>query len=155
MKVHHTLSAGFVAMLVAACSATTPTTGQQAAATPPAGPAAPVKPAAAGPDSLQVLFAANSSDLSSSGTDVVEHAARLFREGNPVIMTIAGHSDAEGAELPNLVLSAKRAETVKAAMVARGIPADRLEAVAYGVAEPAVPNNPTASENRRVVITWR
>jgi outer membrane protein OmpA-like peptidoglycan-associated protein len=44
---------------------------------------------------------------------------------------------------------------VKDALVARGIPADRLELVAYGVAEPAVPADPTAAENRRVVISWR
>jgi OOP family OmpA-OmpF porin len=158
MKVHHALASGLIGMLAVAC-ATTPPAAQDAASTPPPAPqaaAAPAKPAApAAPDSLQVLFDADSATLSASGNDVIDHAARLFREGNPVLMTVAGHSDGEGAELPNLILSARRAAMVKQALVARGIPAQRLEMVALGVAEPAVPANPTAPENRRVVITWR
>jgi outer membrane protein OmpA-like peptidoglycan-associated protein len=158
MQVHHSLASVLFVMLAAGCAATAPTT-QETAAAPAATPAGPAKPAAApaaaAPDSLQVLFDENSSSLSTSADGVVDHAARLFREGNPVVMTVSGHSDLQGAEYANLILSAKRAAAVKAALVARGIPAQRLEVVAYGVAEPAEPNNPTAPENRRVVITWR
>jgi OOP family OmpA-OmpF porin len=121
---------------------------------PPQTAAAAPKPAA-GPDSLQVLFEADSATLSSAADGVVDHAARLFREGNPVVMTVAGHSDASGSEFGNLILSAKRAAAVKDALVARGIPAQRLELEALGTADPAVPADGTSPENRRVVITWR
>jgi outer membrane protein OmpA-like peptidoglycan-associated protein len=156
MKVHHALACVLIASIAAACAATTPA-GQDAASTPPATAAtASAKPAApAAADSLQVLFDVDSAALSGSGNDVIDHAARLFREGNPVVMTVAGHADGDGAELPNLILSARRAAAVKQALVARGIPGDRLELVALGVAEPAVTANPTAPQNRRVVITWR
>jgi outer membrane protein OmpA-like peptidoglycan-associated protein len=156
MKVHPSLAPGLIVMLVAAC-ATPPSTTPQASATPPATQVAatPAKPAAAAADSLQILFGVDSASLSPAAGEVIDHAARLFREGNPVVMTVAGHSDRDGAELANLLLSGRRAAVVKDALVARGIPADRLELVAYGVAEPAVPANPTAAENRRVVISWR
>jgi outer membrane protein OmpA-like peptidoglycan-associated protein len=158
MKVHHAVASGLIGMLAVAC-ATPPPAGQDPASTPPPAPVAAAAvakpPAPAAADSLQVLFDFDSATLSASGNDVIDHAARLFREGNPVVMTVAGHSDGAGEELPNLILSARRAATVKEALVARGIPGQRLELVALGVAEPAVPTNPTAPENRRVVITWR
>jgi OOP family OmpA-OmpF porin len=152
MKVHTSLASGLIALLVAGCANQTPTT-QQAVAPPPA--PTPAVPAKASADSLQILFAVDSSTLSPAADAVIDHAARLFREGNPVVMTVAGHTDRDGAELANLFLSGRRAAVVKEALVARGIPADRLELVAYGIAEPAVPANPSAPENRRVVISWR
>lgn len=155
MRVHHLLTAGVGLLLMAGC-ASQPSSSEASAAPAPAPAATPAKaPAPAGADSLVVLFPVDSAALSGAADGTVDHAARLFREGNPVVMTVTGYSDAQGQEFANLILSAQRAATVKAALVARGIPATRLEMVAYGVAEPAVQNNPTAPENRRVVITWR
>jgi|SRR5580698_6035073 outer membrane protein OmpA-like peptidoglycan-associated protein len=55
---------------------------------------------------------------------------------------IEGHSDNAGANEPNLSLPLHRAETVRMALVARGVDPVRSEAVAYG------PDNPlSASEN--------
>lgn len=155
MKVHSLLASGLLSILAAGC--TNPPATTHASAAPPAPPpATPANsPAPASADSLQILFAADSSALSPAADSVVDQAARLFREGNPVVMTVAGHTDRDGSELANLFLSGRRAAAVKEALVARGIPADRLELVAYGIAEPAVPANPTAPENRRVVISWR
>jgi outer membrane protein OmpA-like peptidoglycan-associated protein len=151
MQVHLSLSSLLIVVGLTAC-ATQPPAAQQAASAPqPA--AAPAKPA--GPDSLQVMFDADSATLSPAAGGVIDHAARLFREGNPVVMTVTGHADRSGEEFANLILSAKRAASVKDAMVARGIPAQRLELVADGTADPAVPNDPVAPDNRRVVITWR
>ena len=112
-------------------------------------------PAPASPESLVVTFNSASAVLAPAGVAVVDHAARLFREGNPIVMTVSGHSDARGAEYPNLLLSARRAEVVKQALVARGIPGTRLQVRALGISEPAITANPSAEENRRVVITWR
>ena len=156
MQVHRSLTSGWIVLLAAGCATSPPPAQQASSAPPPAAQpaAAPAKPAA-GADSLQVLFDVNSAALSPAADGVIDHAARLFREGNPVVMTVAGHSDRDGSELGNLILSAKRAATVKQALVARGIPDRRLELLAFGVTEPAMPDNPTAPDNRRVVITWR
>ena len=160
MRVHHLIFVGMGLLTVAGCTqpqssaeATAPPAVAAAQPSPAATPAKP--PAAPGQDSLVVLFPVASASLSDTADGTIDHAARLFREGNPVVMTVTGFADPRGGELPNLILSAQRAATVKAALVAHGIPAQRLEMVAYGVTEPAVHDNPAAAENRRVVITWR
>jgi outer membrane protein OmpA-like peptidoglycan-associated protein len=64
---------------------------------------------------------------------------------------IEGHTDNVGGESSNLKLSQKRAESVKAYLVSKGIAEDRLEAVGYGLTRP-VASNRTAkgrAQNRR------
>ena len=64
---------------------------------------------------------------------------------------IEGHTDSVGGESFNLKLSQKRAEAVKAYLVAKGIADDRLEAAGYGLTRP-IASNRTAkgrAQNRR------
>jgi len=70
-------------------------------------------------------------------------------------MFVAGHSDSNGGEYPNLVLSAQRALATKQALVERGIPAERLQMRAMGASLPINANEALPEDNRRVVITWR
>ena len=81
-------------------------------------------------------------------------AARLFRDVRPVSMFSVGYSDAVGDEFNNLLLSARRARTVKAALIARGIPANQILLRAYGQSDPIDRAHPDAPENRRVLVTW-
>ena len=82
-------------------------------------------------------------------------AARLFRDASPTVMFVSGHSDTLGDEYGNVLLSAQRAQAVKQALVARGIPAGKLLLQALGTSEPINSANPASPENRSVVITWR
>jgi len=107
------------------------------------------------PSDLQLFFDTGSSALSADSNQKLDQAARLYREGNPLVMFVAGHSDQDGAEYPNLVLSGERAQVTKQALVARGIPADRLQLQALGSSLPTDPAAPMPDNNRRVVITWR
>jgi len=65
---------------------------------------------------------------------------------------IEGHTDSDGGDLYNLKLSQSRAESVRAALVERGIDADRLLAVGFGEQQPIVPNDSedNKARNRRV-----
>ena len=64
--------------------------------------------------------------------------------GKNVRLQILGHASAEGPPALNLRLSRQRAEAVRAALIARGLPADALEAV--GTGRPRFPNATTDEE---------
>ena len=89
--------------------------------------------------------------LSPRANSQLDGASRLYRDARPEVMIISGHSDKTGREFANLVLSARRADVVKKALVDRGIPAERLQIVAIGQAEPVA----NVSPSRSAVVTWR
>lgn len=138
-----------LSMTLAACAQPQPSTVANGAA-----PAASAKPSSA-PTDVQLFFDDGSTALSQESDRKLDGAARLYREGNPVVMFVSGHADQNGGEYQNLLLSGERARTVKQALVARGIPADRLQMRAMGTSLPSDPNAPLPENNRRVVITWR
>lgn len=69
---------------------------------------------------------------------------------------IGGHTDATGGEAANLTLSLDRAEAVRAALVARGVPEAGLTAQGYGATEPVAGNDTEAGRaaNRRTAVRW-
>ena len=145
----------------AACSSTT--AGPNAAATtavPPAPPpvSQPTVTAEAGAvvsNKVDVTFPAGGATLTPEAEQKLDLAARLYRDAHPVLMFTTGYTDRSGDEYQNVLLSARRAEAVKRALVARGIPAERLLIQALGESELANASDPESPENRRVVITWR
>ena len=68
---------------------------------------------------------------------------------------IEGHTDNVGSVKYNQMLSEKRALAVKKYLVAKGISADRLRAVGYGMSKPIATNESEAgrAKNRRVEMT--
>ncbi|MEM9302913.1 MAG: OmpA family protein [Pseudomonadota bacterium] len=78
-----------------------------------------------------------------------------FIEGYPDRrVSIEGHTDSTGSEAFNLTLSQQRAEAVRDALVDRGIPTRRLEAVGLGEEFPIAGNDTEVGrrQNRRVEI---
>jgi outer membrane protein OmpA-like peptidoglycan-associated protein len=69
-------------------------------------------------------------------------------------VTIEGHTDSIGGARPNQTLSERRAEAVRARLVAAGIAAARLKAVGYGAARPRETNSTIEgrARNRRVEL---
>jgi OOP family OmpA-OmpF porin len=139
------------ALLLCAC-ATHPET---AATTPPPAPAGPPSVTPPGPERLIFGFGYASGELSPQAEGMLDQAGRLYRDGNPTMMTVSGHADATGDEYLNLILSARRAGAVKRGLVARGIPANKLELQAFGSSPPLVVPDPNSPENRAAVVTWR
>lgn len=64
---------------------------------------------------------------------------------------VGGHTDAAGDPATNQALSQARAQAVVAALVAKGVPADRLTARGYGSSQPAMEGRSAAADaaNRR------
>jgi outer membrane protein OmpA-like peptidoglycan-associated protein len=108
-------------------------------------------------DSLKVYFESGSARIGDDQGDTLDQAARLFRDGSPIVMIVAGGADTVGAPDRNLDLSVRRAQAVVDGLVARGIPADRLQLLGRGNSELAVetPAGVDSRENRSVEITWR
>ena len=134
----------------------------EAAPAAAAGQAAAPKEAAPGesakaPSSLVVYFALGSATIDDEGKAKLDQAGRLYRDGQPILMTLTGAADKTGKPTPNLLLSQRRANAVFDGLVARGIPPGRFEVVAKGETEPVVPTADGVAErrNRQVEITWR
>ena len=82
--------------------------------------------------------------------------AEIARRPVPDVLVI-GHTDTVGSDAFNDTLSRQRAEVVRAALLARGIAADKVVAIGRGKREPVVPTGDNVAEprNRRVEIQVR
>lgn len=106
---------------------------------------------------LSIRFPTGAASVPADGTSTLDEAARLFRAGNPIVMIVTGGADTVGDPQMNLALSVARAQSVADGLVARGIPADRLQVLGRGTTElPVDTDTGTAEEANRVVeISWR
>lgn len=108
-------------------------------------------------DGITILFATGSSRLNEDQRDELDRAARLFRDGNPVVMVVTGTADTVGDPLTNLDLSISRARAVANGLVDRGIPVERLQVLGQGNSElPETTDDEVSNaKNRSAQITWR
>lgn len=69
---------------------------------------------------------------------------------------IGGHTDSTGSDEANLALSLARAEAVREALIARGVPAEGLSARGYGATQPVADNETEEGRaaNRRTAVRW-
>jgi len=99
-------------------------------------------------------FAVNSSTLRSGLYNELDRVAQILTAYPQTTILVAGHTDSTGSEEYNMTLSQKRADSVKNALVQRGVAAQRINAVGYGESQP-VGDNETEfgrQQNRRVEV---
>jgi outer membrane protein OmpA-like peptidoglycan-associated protein len=105
--------------------------------------------------SVSVQFDYNSDRLGTAAIPAVEEIGKALASpklSNGAFM-VAGHTDGKGSDEYNQQLSERRAESVKAYLVAHyPIPASNLIAVGYGKSKLKNVNDPLSAENRRVQI---
>src|SRR5690606_344836 len=77
-----------------------------------------------------------------------------YIQSNNLKFYVVGHTDSQGKLDYNLDLSNRRAKAVADALIARGIPKDRIEARGVGPLAPAATNDDEEgrAKNRRVVL---
>lgn len=103
---------------------------------------------------LQVYFDNDSGKLKPESTAELERVVAFMQAVPTAAGELQGHTDSVGKDSYNLALSQKRAESVKAWMVDKGIDPSRITAKGYGESQP-VASNDTAegrAENRRVLF---
>lgn len=85
-----------------------------------------------------ILFEPGSPDLSGSAGAVLDTIARQLGQFDGVSVTVEGHTDSDGSDDANLLLSQLRADAVVAALVERGLPATIFTAEGFGSQQPIV-----------------
>jgi OOP family OmpA-OmpF porin len=115
---------------------------------------APPPMQAVSPNQYVVLFDFDKSNINKAGQAVIEQALADAQKMGNVSISATGHADRAGSEDYNMALSLRRADSVREALIAGGISADKITVAGRGESEPAVPTPDGVKEqaNRRVVI---
>lgn len=103
---------------------------------------------------LYINFDTDKAALRPDATPVVDEIAKLLQADPSLRLSIDGHTDATGTAERNRALSKERAEAVRAALLAKGIAAERLSAQGFGPDKPLADNGSEEgrAKNRRVEL---
>jgi OmpA-OmpF porin, OOP family len=102
-------------------------------------------------------FDTGSEKLRPESQAMLDNIAVILKRYPDVRINVAGYTDNVGSPDKNLQLSQKRANTVVAELVQRGVPADCLTAAGYGEENPIADNSTAVgrASNRRVSLDIR
>lgn len=120
-----------------------------------AGPALAAQPARRA--SFTLYFVEGKDEFTDESKQVVETVfAEIAKRPLPDVVVV-GHTDLTGTDQINDALGQRRADFVKRQLVARGVPAENIEAISRGMRDPVVPTARGVAEarNRRVEIVVR
>ncbi len=85
-----------------------------------------------------IRFEVGSSVLAADAALVLDRVASIAKSLGGVVVTVEGHTDSDGDPARNLELSLQRAEAVRLAMIARGVPEADVVAVGFGSERPVL-----------------
>lgn len=99
-----------------------------------------------------IYFAFDSDELTPETIAVLENNVAWLLANPSYTIQIEGHCDERGTNEYNMNLGDRRAKTVKAYLVSRGVPADSLHTISYGEERPLDPSQSESAYavNRRV-----
>ena len=101
-----------------------------------------------------IFFDFDKSDIKADSRTKLDAWADWLKKFPQVTAVIEGHCDERGTREYNLALGDRRATAAKNYLVAKGIPANRLQTISYGKERPAVlgSNEAAWAQNRRAVL---
>jgi peptidoglycan-associated lipoprotein len=101
----------------------------------------------------RVFFESDSPELTMQSRATLDKQAQWLQRYNRYAFTIEGHADERGTREYNIALGARRAQTVREYLAARGVEASRMRTISYGKERPVAVCNDIScwSQNRRAV----
>jgi peptidoglycan-associated lipoprotein len=102
----------------------------------------------------RIFFDFDKSDIRADARSRLDAWADWLKKYPQVTAVIEGHCDERGTREYNLALGERRANAAKNYLVAKGIPANRVQTISYGKERPAVlgSNEAAWAQNRRDVL---
>ncbi len=106
-------------------------------------------------DPLIVYFDINKDGLDAGARAEVDAYVDALKTSKPTSLTVVGYTDSSGPADLNARLSEARANSVAAALIEAGLPADMITRGASGEDDPAIatPDGTREANNRRVTVT--
>ena len=101
----------------------------------------------------RVFFESDQTDLTPKAQATLDRQVAWLQRYDRGPFTVEGHADERGTREYNFALGARRAESAKQYLIARGIPASRIRTISYGKERPVAVCNDIScwSQNRRAV----
>ena len=101
----------------------------------------------------RVFFETDSTELTTQARSTLDKQAQWLSQYGSYAFTIEGHADERGTREYNIALGARRAQTVRDYLAARGIQPSRMRTVSFGKERPVAVCNDIScwSQNRRAV----
>ena len=102
--------------------------------------------------SQKVFFEVNKTIIKPVSYGILNEVAQVLKDYPNVTIRIEGHTDSDGSDAANMVLSQGRSEAVMSYMIQQGVDAKRLTAQGFGETRPIDTNRTSAGKanNRRV-----
>ncbi|MCB0769909.1 MAG: protein translocase subunit SecD [Flavobacteriales bacterium] len=102
----------------------------------------------------RVNFESGSAELDPASDGQLNNLVEILKAYPDITLKIGGYTDNTGDEATNTKLSQERADAVKAALVTRGVAAERLDAEGYGPQHPVASNDTEEgrAQNRRMAL---
>ncbi|MEP7314079.1 MAG: OmpA family protein [Pseudomonadota bacterium] len=103
-----------------------------------------------------VLFDTGKAELKAGAMSTIERVAEFMRANASYQLIVEGHTDDRGSDEFNLQLSERRAQSVRSALMSRGIATERVVARGLGESYPVADNTSSGGQqqNRRVEIVF-
>ena len=151
-KIMRALAASLVLIAAAGCAeqAASPQSASSAAPKPSAAPMSN-DPELAGAW-YQIFFDTNKADIDSRGQMVIKNVAYVATNNDMTRVTVIGKTDRVGDAASNVALSQRRADQVRDALIAAGVPAAHIDTRWTGESSQKVSTIDEASEQRNRVV---
>ncbi|HNQ11653.1 MAG TPA: PorP/SprF family type IX secretion system membrane protein [Bacteroidia bacterium] len=101
-----------------------------------------------------IEFETDKADVRTMHFDLLEQTLDSLYSDKNTVMILSGHTDDEGDEAYNMILSQKRADAIKTYLMKQGIEESRIRTIAFGELVPVVDNmnQDIKGKNRRVEL---